>query len=386
MRKDFLPFHKASIGEKEISEAIDSLRSGWITTGPKTRKFEEEFTRRVGAEYGVAVNSCTAAMHLALAAIGIKEGDEVIVPVMTFTATAEVVTYFKAVPVFVDCDPDTLLVDIGSLEKKITPKTKAIMPVHYAGQACDINAITEIAKKHGLKIIWDAAHSFPTEYKGKMVGSFPDITCFSFYATKPLATGEGGMAVTDNKEYADKMRILSLHGMNRNAWNRYSKEGSWYYEIVAPGYKYNLTDIASSLGLAQLFRADELLEKRRRIAQCYLDAFGGREEISPLAIMPYGRTAWHLFVIKLNLGKISIDRDQFINELKKRNIGSSVHFIPLHLHPYWKEAYGLKKNDFPAASEVYEQIISLPIFPDMSDKDIDDVTAAVKEIISLHGK
>lgn len=383
MRKDFLPFHKASIGEKEISEAVDSLRSGWITTGPKTKKFEEEFTRRVGAKYGAAVNSCTAAMHLALAAIGIKEGDEVIVPVMTFTATAEVVTYFKAVPVFIDCDPNTLLMDIGSLEKKITSKTKAIMPVHYAGQACDVDVIIEIATKHGLKIIWDAAHAFPTTYKNKMVGSFPDITCFSFYATKTLATGEGGMAVTDNKEYVDRMRILSLHGMSRNAWNRYSKEGSWHYEIVVPGYKYNLTDIASSLGLAQLSRADELLEKRRRIAQCYLDVFGGLEEISPLAIMPYGQTSWHLFVIKLNLEKISIDRDQFINELKKKNIGSSVHFIPLHLHPYWKEAYDLKENAFPAAAAVYRQIISLPIFPDMSDKDINDVAIAVREIISL---
>ncbi len=386
MRKDFLPFHKASIGEKEISEAVDSLRSGWITTGPKTKKFEEEFTRRVGAKYGAAVNSCTAAMHLALAAIGIKEGDEVIVPVMTFTATAEVITYFKAVPVFIDCNPDTLLMDIGSLEKKITPKTKAIIPVHYAGQACDIDAIIEIATKHGLKIIWDAAHAFPATYKGKTVGSFPDITCFSFYATKTLATGEGGMAVTDNKKYADKMRILSLHGMSRGAWSRYSKEGSWYYEIVAPGYKYNLTDIASSLGLAQLSRADELLGKRRRIAQCYLDAFGGLEEISPLAIMPYGQTAWHLFVVKLNLGKLIIDRARFIDELKKRNIGSSVHFIPLHLHPYWKETHGLKENDFPAASAVYKQIISLPIFPDMSDNDVNDVVSAVKEIIGLYKK
>jgi perosamine synthetase len=386
MRKDFLPFHKASIGEKEISEAVDSLMSGWITTGPKTKKFEEEFTRRVGAEYGVAVNSCTAAMHLALAAIGIKEGDEVVVPVMTFTATAEVIAYFKATPIFVDCDPDTLLMDVGLLEKKITPKTKAIMPVHYGGHSCDVDAILEIARRHNLKVIWDAAHAFPTFYRGKNIGSFPDIVCFSFYATKTLATGEGGMAVTNNKEYADKMRVLSLHGMNRGAWNRYSKEGSWHYEIVAPGYKYNLTDIASSLGLVQLSRADELLEKRCRVAQCYSGAFGGRKEISPLAIMPYGQTAWHLFVVKLNLGKLIIDSARFIDELKKRNIGSSVHFIPLHLHPYWKETYGLKENDFPVASAVYRQIVSLPIFPDMSDKDVDDVITAVKEIIRLYGK
>lgn len=381
MRDTFLPFHKASIGEQEINEVIDSLKSGWITTGPKTKRFEEKFSARVGAKYAVAVNSCTAAMHLALAAIGIQEGDEVIVPVMTFTATAEVVAYFKAVPVFVDCDPDTLLIDIADLEKKITPKTKAIIPVHYAGQACDIDEIAAIAKKHSLKVIWDAAHSFPTVYKGKNVGLFPDIVCFSFYATKTLATGEGGMAVTDNKEFADRMRILSLHGMNRDAWNRYSKEGSWYYEIVAPGYKYNLTDIASSLGLVQLERADELLEKRKIIAQRYLEAFKECRGISTLAKMSYGESSWHLFVIKLDLEMLSIGRGQFIEELKIRNIGSSVHFIPLHLHPYWKETYSLKESDFPAAAAAYQQIVSLPIFPDMSENDITDVIEAVADII-----
>ena len=386
MRKFFLPFHKASIGEKEIREVVDALGSGWITTGPKTKKFEEEFVGCVGAKYGVAVNSCTAAMHLALAAIGIKEGDEVIVPVMTFTATAEVVTYFKATPVFIDCDSDTLLMDVGSLEEKITPKTKAIIPVHYAGQACDIDAILEIAQKHGIKVIWDAAHSFPTEYKGKMVGSFPDITCFSFYATKTLAVGEGGMAVTDNKEYADQMRILSLHGMSKDAWNRYSKEGSWYYEIVAPGYKYNLTDIAAAIGLVQLSRRGELLEKRQKIAQVYRDAFQGMEELTPLKLLSYGSMAWHLFVIKLNLEKLSIDRNRFISELNDRNIGSGVHFIPLHLHPYWKKAYGLKESDFPTASAIYKQIISLPIFPDMADEDAGDVVSAVKDIVSCYKK
>ena len=386
MRKFFLPFHKASIGEKEIREVVDALGSGWITTGPKTKKFEEEFVGCVGAKYGVAVNSCTAAMHLALAAIGIKEGDEVIVPVMTFTATAEVVTYFKATPVFIDCDSDTLLMDVGLLEEKITPKTKAIIPVHYAGQACDIDAILEIAQKYGIKVIWDAAHSFPTEYKGKMVGSFPDITCFSFYATKTLAVGEGGMAVTDNKEYADRMRILSLHGMSKNAWNRYSKEGSWYYEIVAPGYKYNLTDIAAAIGLVQLSRRGKLLKKRQKIAQVYRDAFQGMEELTPLKLLSYGSMAWHLFVIKLNLEKLSIDRNRFISELNDRNIGSSVHFIPLHLHPYWKEAYGLKESDFPTASAIYKQIISLPIFPDMADEDAGDVVSAVKDIVSCYKK
>lgn len=381
MRKSFLPFHKASITEAEINEVVDSLRSGWITTGPKTKRFEEEFARFVGVKYSVAVNSCTAAMHLALAAIGIKEGDEVIVPTMTFTATAEVVTYFRAIPVFVDCDSETLLLDVNKIEEKITSKTKAIIPVHYAGQACDIDAIMAIAKKHNLKIVWDAAHALPTTYKGKMIGSFPDITCFSFYATKTSTTGEGGMAVTDSQEYYDRMKLLSLHGMSRDAWNRYGKEGSWYYEVVVPGFKYNMTDIAASLGLVQLKRCEELLRKRALIAKKYDEAFAKIKGIKSLAKLSYGATSWHLYVIKVNESQAGIGRDQFIEELKKRNIGASVHFIPLHLHPYWKNTYKLEEKDFPSASAIYKEIVSLPIFPDMTDSDILDVIEAIKDII-----
>lgn len=381
MRKEFLPFHRASIGKEEIAEVVDTLKNGWLTTGPKTKKLEEDFKKFVGAKHAVAVNSCTAALHLALAAIGIKEGDEVIVPTMTFTATAEVVTYFKAKPVFVDCEPDTLLIDAAKIEEKINNRTKAIIPVHYGGQACDIDRILKIAKKHDLKVIWDAAHSLPTEYKGKLVGRFPDITCFSFYATKTMTTGEGGMAVTDNKNYAEKMRLLSLHGMDKHAWNRYSKGGAWCYDVVAPGFKYNLTDIAASLGIWQLKKCKALYLKRKKIAKTYHKSFGRMKEISLLEQKTYGTNAWHLYVIKLNLDKLKITRDKFIKELTARNIGASVHFIPLHLHSYWKMTYGLRSEDFPNATREFRRIISLPIYPDMTKKDLDDIISALTDIV-----
>ncbi len=381
MRKEFIPFHKTSIGKEEIAEVVDTLKNGWLTTGPKTKRFEEDFEKFVGVKHAVAVNSCTAALHLALAAIGIKEDDEVIVPTMTFTATAEVVTYFKAKPIFVDCEPDTLLIDAEKIEEKINDRTKAIIPVHYGGQACNIDRILKIAKKHKLKVIWDAAHSLPTEYKGKLVGRFADITCFSFYDTKTMTTAEGGMAVTDNKNYAEKMRLLSLHGMDKHAWNRYLKGGSWRYDVVAPGFKYNLTDIAASLGSWQLKKCKSFYLKRKKIAEKYNIAFGKMKEISLLEQKTYGTNAWHLYVIKLNLDKLTISRDKFIEELIKINIGSSVHFIPLHLHSYWKKTYNLKAADFPSATAVYEQIVSLPIFPDMSEKDVNDVIFALTDIV-----
>jgi len=386
MRKEFLPFHKASIGEEEIREVTEALRSGWITSGPKTKEFEKKFAAAAGAKYGCAVNSCTAAMHLALAAIGIKAGDEVIVPVMTFTATAEVVAYFGAVPVFADCDPETMLIDIGRMESRITARTKALIPVHYGGQSCDIDAILRIARRHNLKVIWDAAHAFPTFYRGKNIGSFPDIVCFSFYATKTLTTGEGGMAVTDNEDYIERIRLLSLHGMSRDAWKRYSRQGSWSYDVVAPGFKYNMTDIAAAMGLVQLKRAGELLEKRKQIAERYDKAFSGSKQIKVLKKMPYGAGAWHLYVIRIDCGGLGIVKNDFIEEMKKRNIGVGVHFIPLNLHSYWRKTYLPKDDDFPNAMKAHREIISLPIFPDMSDKDVDDVADAVKETVRFYGK
>jgi perosamine synthetase len=386
MRKEFLPFHKASIGEEEIREVTETLRSGWITSGPKTKEFEKKFAAAAGAKYGCAVNSCTAAMHLALAAIGIKAGDEVIVPVMTFTATAEVVTYFGAVPVFADCDPETMLIDIGHMESRITARTKALIPVHYGGQSCDIDTILKIARRHNLKVIWDAAHAFPTFYRGKNIGSFPDIVCFSFYATKTLTTGEGGMAVTDNEDYIERIRLLSLHGMSRDAWKRYSRQGSWSYDVVAPGFKYNMTDIAAAMGLVQLKRAGELLEKRRQIAERYDKAFSGSKQIKVLKKMSYGAGAWHLYVIRIDCDGLGIVKNDFIEEMKKRNIGVGVHFIPLNLHFYWRKTYSPGDDNFPNAMKAHREIISLPIFPDMSDKDVDDVADAVKEIVRFYGK
>jgi len=386
MRKIFLPFHRASIGRGEINEVADSLKSGWLTTGPRVKVFEEKFKKFVGAKYALAVNSCTAALHLGLAAIGLKAGDEVIVPTMTFTATAEVVTYFGAMPVFADCDPDTLLITADEIKKRITARTKAVIPVHYGGQSCDIDAILAVARKHNLKVIWDAAHALPTIYKGKLVGAFPDVTCFSFYATKTITTGEGGAAVTDKEVYYEKMKILSMHGMDRNIWKRYTKEGSWYYEILAPGFKYNMTDMAASLGIVQLRKCTNFHKKRKKIAGIYTKAFKNSAVFTPLSVNQPQNHSWHLFVVKLNPEKISIDRDQFIEELKNRNIGTGVHFIPLHLQPYWKKNYNLKEKKYPNTTKAYQQIVSLPIFPDMTEKDANDVIKAAQDIAKKYGQ
>ncbi len=380
----FLPFALPLIGKDEIMEVVDTMKSGWLTTGPKTKKFEDDFKKYIGSKHAVAVNSCTAALHLALVAIGVKEGDEVIIPSMTFTATAEVVTYMNAKPVFIDCDPETLLIDPKEIEKKITKRTKVIIPVHYGGQACDIDAILKIAKRYKLKVIWDAAHALPTFYKGKNIGQFADIVCFSFYVTKTITTGEGGMAVTNNKKYTDKMRIAALHGLSRDAWNRYKKGGSWYYEVVMPGFKYNLTDIASSIGIHQLKRADTFLNQRSSIASEYTKSFRDIPEIKSLTVMPYGKHAWHLYVIKINTGRLRINRNQFIDKMREKNIGTSVHFIPLHLQPYWKKTYNLKAMDFPNGTKVYNQIISLPIYPKMTENDVKKVINVIKSIISIN--
>lgn len=379
--KSFLPFALPTVERAEIQEVIDTMKSGWITTGPKTRKFEENFKKYVGAKYALALNSCTSALHLALFAVGIKEGDEVLVPSMTFTATAEVVTYLRAKPIFVDCNPETLLIDLGDLEAKITRKTKALIPVHYGGQACDIDAILKIAKKYKLKVVWDAAHSLPTFYKGKNIGQFPDIVCFSFYATKTITTGEGGMAVTNNKNYFEKMKVAALHGLSHNAWNRYKKGGSWSYQVLMPGFKYNLTDIASSMGLHQLKRVGLFLKKRTKIAREYTKAFRDINEIKILPVLPYGGHAWHLYVINVNFAKLKIDRNSFIGKMAERGIAVSVHFIPLHLQSFWKNTYNLKAKDFPGIRQIQNNIVSLPIYPRMTEAAVRRVIKSVTDII-----
>ena len=380
-RKSFIPFHLPEIGEEEINAVVETLRSGWLTTGLKTKQFEREFAAQIGASHAVALNSCTAALHLALEAVGVSEGDEVIVPTMTFAATAEVVHYCRAAPVLVDCLSDTLNIDVEAIERAITPRTKAIIPVHFAGQPCEMNRILELARARNIKIIEDAAHALPAEFQGKMVGTLGDITCFSFYATKTITTGEGGMATTENAEWAERMRILSLHGISRDAVNRYTPEGSWYYEICYPGYKYNLTDMASALGIAQLRKCQDFRNIRHRYAIRYNEAFNDIPEIMIPEVKEDIEHAWHLYVIQLDLERLRVDRDQIIDLLKQQGIGTSVHFIPLHLHPYYRNNMYSSSKDFPVANQVFARIISLPIYPKMTDADVQHVIDNLTRLI-----
>jgi perosamine synthetase len=377
---EFIPFHKPAIGDDEVRSVVETLKSGWLTTGLKVKGFEEDFAKYVGSKHAIAVNSGTAALHLALDAIGIKEGDEVIVPTMTFTATAEVVLYFKASPVLVDCEGDTLNLDPAKIEGAITPRTKAIVPVHMAGQPCNMDEILKIARRHNLRVIEDAAHALPAAYHGRTVGTIGDITCFSFYATKTITTGEGGMATTDNAKWAERMRIMSLHGISHDAWKRYTKEGSWYYEVVYPGFKYNLTDLAAAIGREQLKKCGEFWQARRGIAMLYAKAFADLDAVNTPVWRDDVQHAWHLFVLQLDAARLKIDRNQFIEALRDKGIGTSVHFIPLHLHPYYREKSGYMPADFPNASAVFQRIISLPIYPAMTESEVERVIDAVAEI------
>jgi dTDP-4-amino-4,6-dideoxygalactose transaminase len=382
MHQKFLPFAMPDIGEAEVESVVETLRSGWLTTGPKVRRFEADFARYVGCQHAVAVNSATAALHLALEAIGIQERDEVLIPTMTFAATAEVVLYFKATPILVDCRQDTFNVEPDQLEQAITPKTRAIIPVHLAGQACDIDRILEIARDYNLRVIEDAAHALPARFQGKRIGTIGDITCFSFYATKTITTGEGGMATTESPEWAERMRIMGLHGISKDAWKRYTEEGSWYYEILYPGYKYNLTDIAAAIGIEQLKKCDRFWESRQRCAVLYNEGFRDIPGIITPYVAPDVQHAWHLYIIQLDLEQLRIGRNEFIQLLKGENVGTSVHFIPLHLHPYYRDAFKYHPKDFPNASTVYERIVSLPIYPRMTEGDVQAVINAVRKIVS----
>lgn len=378
---DYLPFHVPEIDDEDIDAVVSVMRSGWLTTGAKARQFEQEFAAKVGARYAVALNSCTAALHLALEAIGLQEGDEVLVPTMTFAATAEVVTYFKAKPVLIDCLPTTLNMDPELIERAITPRTKAVIPVHFAGQPCEMGSILEIARRHDLRVIEDAAHAFPASYKGKAIGSIGDYTCFSFYATKNITTGEGGMVTTDDPDQADRIRRMSLHGLSRDAWKRYTNQGSWYYDIVAPGFKYNLTDMAAALGLTQLHKAERFWKTRERYAALYAEEFRDLPEITPLMIHDDVQHAWHLYVIQLDLDRLRISRQAFIEGLQQKQIGCSVHFIPLHLHPYYRETGHYSRADFPVASQAFDRMVSLPLYSKMSEEDVHRTIQAVRELI-----
>lgn len=383
-REQFLPFAKPDVGEEELALMRDAVLGGWLTTGPKTKQFEAEFAARVSAKHAIAVNSCTAALHLALEAVGIQRGDEVITTPYTFAASAEVIRYFDARPVLVDVRRDTLNLDTNLLEAAITPRTKAIIPVDIAGAAADLDEINAIARRHGLKVIEDAAHSFPTTYHGKMVGSIADITCFSFYATKTITTGEGGMICTDDDAFAERCRIMALHGISKDAWKRYTAEGSWYYEIIAPGYKYNLTDVASAMGLAQLAKAERMAARRRDIARAFNAAFASDDALQTPVGAFDGTHSWHLYMLRLNLERLTIDRAAFVEELKQLNVGTSVHFIPLHVHPYYRDLYGYVPESFPVAFEEYSREISLPIYSAMTNDDVHYVIEAVASIARRH--
>lgn len=381
-RSEFLPFHKASVGQQEIDAVVSTLRSGWLTSGPNAKAFEEEFASAVGARFAVSVNSCTAALHLAAEALGVKEGDEVIVPSMTFTATAEIVSYLKARPVIVDVDRTTQLMDAEDLERKLSPKTRAVMPVHVAGLPCDLDRLKSVVSaKVSVPFIEDAAHAFPAQYKGRFVGSISEATCFSFYATKTITTGEGGMLTTNDEKLAHRARVMRTHGIDRDAYSRSSSKDPWYYEVVDAGFKYNLTDFAAAIGRVQLQKAEAMRSRREEIARTYQSAFKG----SKFFTLPMGAEAgslhsWHLYTLQLNLDSLTVDRAQFARSLRELNIGTSVHWIPLHRHPFYRQKWGCRDEDFPNASWLADRILSLPIFPDMSQQDVSDVIEAVGQL------
>jgi len=381
----FIPFHRPSLGQEEHDAVRRVLESQWLTTGPAAQRFEREFAEYVGCKYALAVNSATAALQLALDAVGIQEGDEVLVPTYTFTATAEVATYFGARPVLCDSMPGAFNLDPCDMEKRITARTRAIIPVHIAGEACDMDAIHSIAERYHLQVIEDAAHALPTSYHGKRIGTISDLTAFSFYATKTITTAEGGMLVTDRDDYAQRISKMRLHGISGDAWKRYSKEGSWYYEVEDAGFKLNLCDLLAALGSAQLAKCDRFAEQRRAIAARYREAFSEFDELEnpPLGEDPAGH-AWHLYILRIHPGLLSLDRSQFMEELKKRGIGSSVHFIPLHLHPFYQREYGYRSGDFPNAEAAYSRCLSLPIFPGMTRAEQERVISAVVEIVNEH--
>jgi len=380
----FLPFALPDIGEAEIAEVVDSLRSGWVTSGPKAKRFEADFADLLGGRVEtIAVNSATSGLHLALEALGVKDGDEVVTTPFTFTATAEVIRYLGAHPVFADIDPKTLNIDVTRLQSALTPRTRAVIPVHFGGIACDMRAIQEIARTQKLAVVEDAAHALPTTSNGRLIGTLEsDVTVFSFYATKTITTGEGGMVVARKPEIAERCRTMRLHGISRDVFDRYTSTApSWHYEVIAPGFKYNLTDLAASIGIHQLKKAWSFQKKREQMAGRYDAAFANLPLILPAQPLNGDVHAWHLYVIRLT-DDAPIKRDAFIEEMAKRGIGCSVHFIPLHLHPYWRDTYRLQPEDFPNALDAYQRAVSLPLYTRMTEADQERVIEAVCALLA----
>jgi dTDP-4-amino-4,6-dideoxygalactose transaminase len=380
-RANFLLFSPPAIGQEEMDEVADTLRSGWITTGPKTAQFETAFRRRVEAADALGLNSCTAGLHIGLMALGVRPGDEVITSPMTFCSCANVIEHLGATPRFADVERDTLNLDPAAVEAAVTERTRAILPVHYAGHPADLDRLNDVAGRHGLAVIEDAAHAVPARYKGRLIGSGPNPVAFSFYATKNLTTGEGGM-LTGSPELIGRARKLALHGMSRDAWKRYGPGGSWFYEVEEPGFKYNMTDIQAAMGLAQLRKLEGFQARRREVVAAYNLAFSGLEAVETPVERPEVEHAWHLYVLRLRPGILRIDRDQFIRELTARNIGTSVHFIPVHLHPYYQQKYGYSPEQFPVAYDAYQRLVSLPLHPMLGDEDVDDVVSAVRDVVT----
>lgn len=385
VRESFLPFSPPSIGQEEIDEVVDTLRSDWITTGPKTKAFERQFAEYVSApgQTSLMLNSCTAGLHVALAVLGVGPGDEVLVPSLTFAATANVVEHLGGKPVLVDVLPESLCLDPEAAERAVTPRTKAIIPVHYAGHPADLDAFDALAERHGLHVVEDAAHAAPTWYRNRMVGSRDNFAAFSFYATKNLTTAEGG-ALTGSPDLLDEARVMGLHGMSRDAWKRFDKAGSWQYDILVPGFKYNMTDIQAAMGIHQLRRLAGFHARRQEIVGRYHEAFGQMDALEVPVELPEVVSSWHLYVLRLRLDSLRIDRDAFINLLKERNIGTSVHYRPLHLMTYYRDKYGLRDADFPVAGDAFQRMLSIPLHPRLSDTDVDDVIGIIGDLVTEH--
>lgn len=393
VRTEFLAFSPPSLGEEEIAEVVDALRSDWITTGPKVKRFESDFAERVEAPAAVAVSSCTDALQVALASMGVGYGDAVITTTMTFVATAHVIDHLGAQPILVDIDPRTLNIDPVAAARGVEKaradgfRPKAIIPVHHSGQPCEMGQIADLCRSYRLGLVEDAAHALPAAYRGRPIGSIlpdlPHAVAFSFYATKNMTTGEGGM-LTGSPELIEEARLWTLHGMSRDAWNRYGAKGSWHYDVVRPGFKCNMTDMQAALGIHQLRKLDGFQKRRHEIVDRYREGLGDVEELELPIELDHVEHAWHLFVVRLHLDRLAIDRARFIDELKARNIGASVHFIPVHLHPYYRDTYGYRPGDLPVAEGEYERIVSLPLNARMTVDDADDVIAAVRDIVDEH--
>ncbi|KAB0671810.1 DegT/DnrJ/EryC1/StrS family aminotransferase [Oryzomonas sagensis] len=385
MRETFLPFSTPTIEDAEINEVVDSLKSGWITTGPKVKRFEDAFKAYVGAPYAIPLSSATAGLHVTLLALGIKEGDEIITTPMTFASTVSMIILCGATPVLADIEPGTLNIDPARIREKITPRTRAVIPVHFAGQSCDMDPIFALAREHNLTVIEDAAHAAGTEYKGRRIGSLDSISIFSFHPNKNITTGEGGMVCTADEALAEEISLLKFHGMSREAWKRFAASGTPNYDILLPGFKYNMMDIQAAIGIHQLPKLDSFIQKRTEIATYYNREFADVAELALPAYAPYDqRHAWHLYTPLVRIEKLDIDRDQFMAELKKHNIGSGLHYKAIHHHPYYRDHLGIADSDLPVATYASERILSLPLFPKMTKEDAADVVTAVKAVIAAH--